>query len=443
MAGNATVRQVSTTPPRAAQENTLSVFCAGIGAGGQAVAGGLAPSWPGFGWLTNGPERSRGERAQDGVRREPFPQISTGARRDHSALDGDSELVERCLSGDEAAWESLIKVHTRRVYAICYRFTGSEQEAQDLTQEVFLRVFRSLKSFRSGEGSFSVWLSRLSRNLLIDNYRRTKLDRVTDSIEGQLPMLEEKTAMSARTDGLVAGREASELLQAALQNNAAKVFTGELNEYIENVRRAHEQKIDLQNPDTVLNAGWDKDNKAKAEASIKDFEAWMQEHKDELTALQIFYSQPYRRRELTYTMIKEVLEKLVTAKPTLAPLHIWRCYEQLEKVTGQPKNELIALVSLLRNVTGMDATLTDFSKTVDKNFQDWVFKKQAGAMKFNEEQMQWLRMIKEYIASSYNIEKDDFDLTPFNAQGGLSKMWQLFGDNTEKIIQELNETLAA
>ncbi len=132
-------------------------------------------------------------------------------------LDADQQLVERCLSGESAAWEDLVKVHTRRVYSICYRFTGSDQEAQDLTQEVFLRVFRSLKSFRAGEGSFAVWLARLSRNLLIDHYRRTKLDRATDSIEEQLPMLEEKTAMISRTEGMVAGREASELLQAALQ----------------------------------------------------------------------------------------------------------------------------------------------------------------------------------------------------------------------------------
>jgi RNA polymerase sigma-70 factor (ECF subfamily) len=132
-------------------------------------------------------------------------------------LDADTQLIERCLAGEDAAWEDLVKVHTRRVYSICYRFVGSDQEAQDLTQEIFLRVFRSLKSFRSGEGSFTVWLARLSRNLLIDHYRRTKLDRATDSIEEQLPMLEEKTAMSARTDGLVAGREASEMLQEALQ----------------------------------------------------------------------------------------------------------------------------------------------------------------------------------------------------------------------------------
>ena len=122
-----------------------------------------------------------------------------GSARRTDLLTADNQLVERCLSGEEAAWEELVRVHTRRVYAICYRFTGSDHEAQDLTQEVFLRVFRSLKSFRAGEGSFTVWLARLSRNLLIDNYRRTKLDRATDSIEEQLPMLEERTAMSSRS----------------------------------------------------------------------------------------------------------------------------------------------------------------------------------------------------------------------------------------------------
>src|SRR5258706_5780353 len=151
-----------------------------------------------------------------GWARLPWPALNDDERRGRS-LDVDNQLVERCLSGEETAWEDLVRVHTRRVYSICYRFTGADQEAQDLTQEVFLRVFRSLKSFRAGEGSFQVWLARLSRNLLIDHYRRTKLDRATDSIEEQLPMLEEKTSMSSPTDGLLAGREASELLQGALQ----------------------------------------------------------------------------------------------------------------------------------------------------------------------------------------------------------------------------------
>ena len=94
---------------------------------------------------------------------------------------------------------------------------GKKTRRRTSTQDVFLRVFKTLGSFRAGEGSFSVWLTRLTRNLLIDNYRRTKLERATDSIEDQLTVLEEKTALHSRTDGLLAGREASELLQAGLQ----------------------------------------------------------------------------------------------------------------------------------------------------------------------------------------------------------------------------------
>ena len=84
-------------------------------------------------------------------------------------LDLDSTLVARCLSGEDAAWEELVRLHTRRVYGICYRFTGKDSEAQDLTQDVFLRVFRALGGFRSTEGSFATWLTRLTRNLLMDH----------------------------------------------------------------------------------------------------------------------------------------------------------------------------------------------------------------------------------------------------------------------------------
>ena len=140
-----------------------------------------------------------------------------GGRQAGAGLDAELELIERCLSGEDSAWEDLVRVYTRRVYSVCYRFVGSDGEAQDLTQEVFLRVFRTLKSFRAGEGSFSVWLNRLTRNLLIDHYRRTKLERATDSIEDQLHSLEETTDLSGRSDSMLAGREASELLQSALQ----------------------------------------------------------------------------------------------------------------------------------------------------------------------------------------------------------------------------------
>ncbi len=132
-----------------------------------------------------------------------------------AAVDSDSAVVDRCLKGDEAAWEALIRTHTRRVYGLCYRFCGRDSEAQDLTQEVFLRVFRTIKSFRSSEGAFAIWLARVTRNLLIDHYRRTRLDRATDSIEEQLPVLEEEQVQ--HPDRILAGRETSEILQAALQ----------------------------------------------------------------------------------------------------------------------------------------------------------------------------------------------------------------------------------
>jgi type I restriction enzyme R subunit len=229
-----------------------------------------------------------------------------------------------------------------------------------------------------------------------------------------------------------------------LQNQAAKVFTGELNDYIENVRKAHEQRIDISNPDEVIEVGWDKGNMEKASELIRDFSTWMLSNKDELTALQIFYNQPYRRRELTYGMIKEVLEKLHTDKPVLAPLKVWKAYEALEQCSGSPRNELTAIVSLIRKVSGLDSTLTSFDKIVDKNFQDWVWKRHSGAgEKFTEEQMRWLHMIKEYVISSFHIEKEDFDLDPFNKNGGLGKFYLLFPAEYEKIIEELNEVLAA
>ena len=166
--------------------------------------------------------------------------------------------------------------------------------------------------------------------------------------------------------------------------------------------------------------------------------------KDEIIALQIFYGQSYRRRELTFTMIKDLVEKIMLDKPTLAPMSVWRAYEQLENVSGQPKNEMVALVSLIRKVAGIDKALTPYDKTVDRNFQQWILKKNAGQHnRFTKEQMEWLQMLKEQIATSVHIDADDLDYTPFDAKGGKGKMWQLFGEDMNTIINELNEALAA
>ncbi|WP_424492726.1 type I restriction-modification enzyme R subunit C-terminal domain-containing protein [Salinimicrobium sp. GXAS 041] len=230
-----------------------------------------------------------------------------------------------------------------------------------------------------------------------------------------------------------------------LRHHAATPFTGELNDYIENIRRVHEQIIDNINQDQLIRAEWDSFSKDKAKTVVEDFKVYIEEHKDEITALSIFYDQPYRRRELTFTMIKNLLQKLKQEKPLLAPSYVWEAYEQIEEVKGDnPKDELVALVSLIRRVTEIDKQLTPYSSVVDKNFQNWVFRQNAGKHnKFNEEQMEWLRMIKNHVSSSFHLDVEDLDYTPFDSKGGRGMMWQLFGNDMEKIIDDLNEALAA
>ncbi len=150
---------------------------------------------------------------------------------------------------------------------------------------------------------------------------------------------------------------------AALIEGAVHVFHNpELRNYIVDVRKKYDQVIDGINIDEVTNIGWVKDQEAAAAQTITDFTAWIEAHKDEITALQIFYGQPYQRRELTYKMIQDLYEKLTTEQPLLAPTHVWRAYDQLKQANGSPKNELIALVSLIRKVSGIDSTLTGYDK---------------------------------------------------------------------------------
>lgn len=226
---------------------------------------------------------------------------------------------------------------------------------------------------------------------------------------------------------------------------AVHVFNNpELREFIVDVRRKYDQIIDTVNIDEITNIGWVKDQQAAASLTVGNFTAWIEGHKEEISALQLFYGQPYQRRELTYKMIKDLCEKIKREQPLIAPLQVWRAYEQLGEANGSPKNELIALVSLIRRISEQDASLTGYDKTVDKNFKEWLFKQNAGQHnRYSEEQLQWLRMIKDYVANSFHVDKEDFELDPFNKNGGLGKMWQLFGEQTDAIINELNEVLAA
>ena len=130
-------------------------------------------------------------------------------------MEQDQELLDRCLAGEDSAWEALLRVHTRRIYNLCYRFTGRVEESEDLTQEVFIKVFQTLKSYDAAQGSFSTWLNRVARNHLVDHYRRTRKDRVTSSLEDELRTVEERPSPDMQPMGQVESRERKEGLQLA------------------------------------------------------------------------------------------------------------------------------------------------------------------------------------------------------------------------------------
>jgi type I restriction enzyme R subunit len=251
---------------------------------------------------------------------------------------------------------------------------------------------------------------------------------------------------------LMAGRECGEasdeerlLAQEQLVSQAANVFTGPLIELIDKIRRDKEQTIDHVNLDRLENAGWDTEAAVNAQAMVDEFAAYLTENQDRIEALKIFFSQPYRRRELTFEMIRQVHETLIADKPKLAPLRLWDAYSRLDDYKGgQPISELSALVGLIRRVCGIDTTLTAYDDVIRRNFQNWILKRHSGkGEKFNEEQMEWLRMIRDHIISSMHIERDDLELAPFDGQGGLGKMYQLFGDSMDNLIDEMNEAMVA
>ncbi|MFN3167783.1 MAG: DEAD/DEAH box helicase family protein [Phycisphaeraceae bacterium] len=239
--------------------------------------------------------------------------------------------------------------------------------------------------------------------------------------------------------------EQKEAAQKKLAIAAAKALTPKVREFLVGARKSLDQIIDTQNLDQVTAAEWDKQAVANAEQVISDFKDWLDQNKDEITALQIFYDQPYRLRELTLDMVRAVLDKLLADKPALAPVRIWDAYRQFEEnPPAAPMQQLVALVSLLRRVVGLDEQLTNFDALVRQRFQDWVFKQHAGdAPKFTEEQMQWLQMIRDHIATSFHVCREDLELSPFNSHGGLGKFYELFGQDYERILTDLNERLVA
>ncbi|MEM4721009.1 MAG: type I restriction-modification enzyme R subunit C-terminal domain-containing protein [Candidatus Methanomethylicaceae archaeon] len=212
------------------------------------------------------------------------------------------------------------------------------------------------------------------------------------------------------------------------------------------IKKRNEQIIDTVSKDVVTFAGYDVNAKEKAKAIVDTFRKFIEENKDELTALQIIYSKPYGKRHITYDEIRQLAEAIKKPPYFLTPEILWQAYEKLEKskVRGAgPQKLLTNIISLVRFVVGKSPVLEPFPELVNHRFNQWLEQNERQGIKFTKEQKEWLEMIKDHIATSLSISMDDFEYAPFYEKGGAVKVYKLFGSKLDKILEELNEVLVA
>jgi type I restriction enzyme R subunit len=238
-------------------------------------------------------------------------------------------------------------------------------------------------------------------------------------------------------------KEASEfLLMQATQPIAA---SPEFRNRVLAIRRSYEQTIDQTSKDEVLEAGYSDLAAERARGVVQSFKEFIEANKDEITALQILYSRPYAKR-LQRADLKKLAELIKAPPRSWTPEKLWNAYETLErsKVRGAGSTRLMTdLVSLVRHALGQDDELVPFKELIDERFQSWLAQQGNQGRKFTDEQRQWLELIRDHIAANLAIEIDDFDYVPFTQRGGVGRAYQVFGDDLERVLNELNEVLAA
>jgi type I restriction enzyme, R subunit len=251
----------------------------------------------------------------------------------------------------------------------------------------------------------------------------------------------------ARSEDTLTEAELSAARALRLAAACAPFDRPELREQIESARREREQLIDHINLDTVTFAGYSAQAESEAQAVIARFADYIAAHREDIDALNFFYQQPYQRRALTFDMIEDLHETLSRPPLLLTNERLWAAYARVQGTRvsgGDTRRQLTDLIALVRFALGLDDELRPFAEQVDRRFQEWIFRHNAQrATAFTPEQTDWLRLIKDHIASSCRIERDDFDYAAFAARGGLQKAWSLFGEQLDDVMTDMNEELVA
>lgn len=212
------------------------------------------------------------------------------------------------------------------------------------------------------------------------------------------------------------------------------------------IKKRSEQTIDIVSKDAVISTGFDEKAREKVRTLVDTFKKFIKDNKNELTALQIIYNKPYGKRHLTYEQIKQLAEAIEKPPYRLTQEQIWQAYQQLEKSKVRragPQKLLTDIISLIRFAIGESDVLEPFTEAVNDRFYKWLSEQEKSDRKFTPEQIEWLTMIKDHIATSLAIQMDDFEYAPFYEKGGVMKVYQVFGEELKSILEELNERLAA